>query len=147
MTLSSLTRAWTLAACTLLAATAFAQDDPAARQAAADRYLQAVPVAKMLEDTYGEIAKQVPPDQRDRFLSQMRAAVRVEHLTRISRDAMVKTFSADELNALADFYTSRHGASAMKKFGVYMAAVMPPLMQEVDRAVRQVQQAPAPAQK
>ena len=146
MTLRSLTRAWTLAACTLLAGTAFAQDDPA-RQAAADRYLQAVPVAKMLEDTYAEIAKQVPPEHRDRFLAQMRAAVRVDHLTRISRDAMVKTFGADELNALADFYTSRHGASAMKKFGVYMAAVMPPLMQEVDRAVRQVQQAPAPAQK
>lgn len=143
MTLPSLARAWAFACCAMLASAAFAQDDLAARQAAADRYLQAVPVAKMLEDTYAEIAKQVPPDRREKFLSQMRASVRVDHLTRISREAMVKTFSADELNALADFYTSTHGASAMKKFGVYMAAVMPPLMQEVDRAVRQVQQAPA----
>ena len=52
---------------------------------------------------------------------------------------MVKHFTADELNAMADFYSSKHGASAMSKFGIYMADVMPILMQEIQRAVRELQ--------
>jgi len=121
-----------------LSGAVFANDHLAARHAAADRYFSVVPINRMLEDTYAEIAKQVPQDQRADFLAQMRSVVRVDMLERISRDAMIKTFTADELNALADFYGSPHGASAMRKFGPFMDKAMPPLMQEVQKAIRQV---------
>jgi len=116
-----------------------AQDDPGARQEAADRYLRAVPMARMLEDTYAGIANDLPPDRREAFLAQMRGVVRVEVLERITRDALIKTFTIDELNALADFYGSRHGASAISKFGPYMAEVMPALMEEMRRAMQSLQ--------
>jgi len=67
----------------------------------------------------------------------MKATVRADVLERIARESMVKTFTTDELNALANFYGSQHGASAMKKFGVYMGQVMPAIQQEIQRAIQQ----------
>ena len=50
---------------------------------------------------------------------------------------MVKTFSADEFKALADFYGSDVGRSAMAKMGTYMSEVMPATMNEVQSRARQ----------
>ena len=44
-------------------------------------------------------------------------------LDRIALNSMVKTFTAGELNALADYYGSKHGQSAMQKFGAYLEIV------------------------
>jgi hypothetical protein len=118
---------------------ALAQDTQETRQAAMERYLRAVPIAKVMEDTYLEMAKQVPPERRDEFVSAMRKHISVEKMEEIARRAMLKTFTTDEMNALADFYSSEHGASAMRKFGAYMSDVMPPLTQEVQRAVQELQ--------
>lgn len=118
---------------------ALAQDIPETRQAAMERYLRAVPMAKMMEDTYSEMAKQVPPEKRDEYVSAMRRLVSIDKIEGIARQAMLKTFTANELTALADFYSSEHGSSAMRKFGAYMADIMPPLMQEIQRAVQELQ--------
>ena len=49
----------------------------------------------------------------------------LDKFTSIIRDSMVKNFTAEELQALANFYGSPVGRSAMKKFGQYMADAMP----------------------
>jgi len=116
-----------------------AQSNDAAKNAALERYLRAVPMSKMMEDTYAQLAKQVPQDKRAQFISEMRSVVKVDRMEQIARGAMLRTFTAEELNALADFYSSKHGASAMSKFGVYMGEVMPPLMQEIQRAFQELQ--------
>ena len=51
-----------------------------------------------------------------------------------STAAMLKTYSTEEINALADFYSSPYGASAMAKFGAYMSEIMPPTTIEIQRA-------------
>lgn len=133
-----------IARLTLIASTAFvasaavAQDDVAARKAAVDRYLAVVPMSTMLEDTFSELAKQLPENQRADFISKMRSLVRADRVERIARDAMLRVFTADELNALADFYGSKHGSSAMKKFGVYMAELLPAVRAEMERAIREM---------
>lgn len=127
----------------MLTPLAHAQGAEAARQAAADRYLRAVPTAKMVNDTIAQLALQLPPEQRQKFAADLRVMIDVRKLEKISRDAMVKTFSVDELNALADFYESRHGASAMAKFGAYMGEVMPPMMREIQAGVERVQAQPS----
>jgi len=115
-----------------------AQDTMDTRQVAMQRYLRAVPMAKVMEDTYAEMAKQVPPGKRTEFIAAMRKVVRVDKIEEIAKRSMLKTFTTDELNALADFYSSKDGASAMKKLGVYMGDIMPPLMQEIERAVQEL---------
>ena len=116
-----------------------AQDTMDTRQVAMQRYLRAVPMAKVMEDTYAEMAKQVPPEKRTEFITAMRKVVRVDKIEEMAKRSMLKTFTTDELNALADFYSSKDGASAMKKLGVYMGDIMPPLMQEIQRAVQELQ--------
>jgi len=130
--------------CLLLASAAvctpaLAQDTEATRQVAMERYLRAVPMAKMMEDTYSEMAKLVPPENRAEFVSMMRKHVKIDRIEAIAKQSMLKTFTTNELNALADFYLSEHGASGMKKFGAYMSDVMPALMQEVQRATQEIQ--------
>ena len=115
-----------------------AQDTMDTRQVAMQRHLRAVPMAKVMEDTYAEMAKQVPPEKRTEFIAAMRKVVRVDKIEEIAKRSMLKTFTTDELNALADFYSSKDGASAMKKLGVYMGDIMPPLMQEIERAVQEL---------
>jgi len=124
----------------LASAFALAQDTTASREAAVDRYLRAVPMAKMLDDTFSEIGKQLPKEQRVQFTRNMKKIVRADYLEELARQSMIKTFTTDELNALADFYGSKHGASAMLKFGVYMGQVMPAIQAEVQRAVQELQQ-------
>jgi hypothetical protein len=49
-------------------------------------------------------------------------------------DAMVKHFTSEELKALADFYGSPVGKSAMQKFGAYMSDLMPTIQAEMMKA-------------
>jgi hypothetical protein len=61
-------------------------------------------------------------------------------LTKAMMDAMVKNFTTDELKALADFYGSPVGKSAMQKFGTYMADIMPVMQAEIIKASAKLNQ-------
>ncbi|MBR7746742.1 DUF2059 domain-containing protein [Undibacterium baiyunense] len=121
--------------CASFSSAAVAQDSPELRAKAADRYLKSVPMSAMLEDAYTSLAQQMPADQREKFLKDIRSIVRIEFLESISKEKMVKVFTADELNAIASFYESKEGASAMKKFGVYMGEIMPAIQKEMMQAM------------
>ena len=116
---------------------ALGQDTVEERWAAARRYMSVVPTSKMVNDSISEIARQLPDGKRAAFVAQMQSVIRIDVLEQITLDAMVKVFTVEELNALADFYGSKAGRSAMDKFGVYMAEIMPGLQQELQRAMRQ----------
>ena len=119
----------------LPAAHASASDSEEERVAAAKRYIEVAQMSKMVDDTVTELAKAVPAGQRDRFLEFTRDAIRPQVLEQAAMASMVKVFTAPELNALADFYGSPVGKSAMSKFGVYMADLMPVIQQEMLRAM------------
>ena len=138
MNSKSLLQALLLSLSCAVLAPALAQSDEASKQAAAERYLRAVPMSKMMEDSYAQMAKTLPADQRARFVAEMRAVVKIDRMEQIAQAAMVKTFSLEEITALADFYSSPHGASAMAKFGVYMGEIMPALMQEMERSMQEL---------
>jgi len=115
---------------------ALASDSEEERVAAAKRYLEVAQMSKMVDDTVTELAKGFPAEQRERFLAFMHDAVRPEVLERAAMASMVKVFTAQEINALADFFGSPIGRSAMSKFGLYMADVMPVIQQEMFRAMQ-----------
>jgi hypothetical protein len=115
---------------------ASASDSEEERVAAAKRYLEVAQMSKMADDTATELAKTLPAEQRDEFLKFMHDAVRPGVLEQAAMASMVKVFTAEELNALADFFGSPVGRSAMGKFGVYMADVMPVIQQEMFRALQ-----------
>ncbi len=59
----------------------------------------------------------------------------IEAILKSFKETMIKTFTADELAALADFYGSPVGISATKKMGAYMAEIMPVMQAEALKAV------------
>ena len=122
----------------LLTAAAAAEDDIQSRAAAARRYLEAVPISQLIDSTLKEVAKRLPEDKRAEFLSDFRDIFHADAIKEICLEAMAKHFTTDELNALADFYSSRTGASIISKFGPYMADIMPPLQAELRRATEEV---------
>ena len=119
-----------------------AEDSKEARTQAAERYLAVVPISQLLDDTFREMSKSLPEAIREGFVAQMRIVVRADVLEAATRASLVRHFTVDELNAMAEFYSSPHGASAMRKFGAYMADVMPAVQKEMilglDHMERQV---------
>lgn len=122
----------------LLSTTAWSEDDLEARYVAAQRYLDAVPLDRLMDDVFTNVAKQLPENKRADFIADAKAALNTESLEKIAFAAMVKHFTTEELNALADFYGSKVGASIVSKFGLYMADIMPPLQAEVRRALQEL---------
>jgi len=117
-----------------------ATDTPETRRREAERYLQVVPPKALLEDTADKMATNLRPDQREQFKRVMTTQLDIAALTKAMMDAMVKNFTTDELKALADFYGSPVGKSAMQKFGTYMADIMPVMQAEIIKASAKLNQ-------
>lgn len=125
-----------------LASTSFATDVPDThgnRLAAARGYLEIVSMKDMMRDTIVESAKNLPENIRPSYVQWMTKTVRVEVLESTALASMAQHFTVKELKALAAFYGSPEGRSAMKKFGPYMADVMPVIQQEMLRAQQQLE--------
>ena len=117
-----------------------ATDTPETRRHEAERYLQVSPPKALFEDMADKMAANLPADQREQFKRVMTTQLDIAALTKAMLDAMVKTFTTDELKALADFYGSPVGKSAMQKFGTYMADIMPVLQAEIIKASAKLNQ-------
>ena len=117
-----------------------APDTPETRRREAERYLQVSPPKALFEDMADKIAANLPPDQREQFKRMMTADLDIAALSKAMTDAMVKHFTTDELKALADFYGSPVGKSAMQKCGAYMADLMPVLQAEIIKASAKLNQ-------
>src|SRR3954447_13408709 len=122
-----------------------AADTPETRRREAERYLQVSPPKALFEDMADKMAANLPADQREQFKRVMTTQLDIAALTKAMLDAMVKTFTTDELKALADFYGSPVEKSAMQKFGTYMADIMPVLQAEIIKASAKLNQ-PIPNQ-
>jgi hypothetical protein len=114
---------------------AFAMDDtPQNRAQEAARYLQAVPPEDAAAGMVTNIAQSLPEQQQKAFAAAMQKNLNAAALKAAAQAGLVKVFSADELKALADFYGSPLGKSAMAKMGAYMAETAPAIEKEVDAA-------------
>jgi len=111
-----------------------AADTLETRRKEAERYLQVSPPKALFEDMADKMAPTLPADQREQFKKLMTTQVDVAALSKAMADALVKNFTTDELKALADFYGSPIGKSAMQKFGAYMADIMPVVQAEMMKA-------------
>ena len=132
-----------LVAVTLFTSSVFvfsATDTPETRRREAERYLQVSSPKALFEDMADKMGANLPADQREQFKKVMTTQLDIAALTKAMMDAMVKNFTTDELKALADFYGSPVGKSAMKKFGTYMADIMPAMQAEIIKASAKLNQ-------
>jgi hypothetical protein len=93
----------------------------------------------MMHDVIRESSTNYPEIYRGRYVNLMKKYIDVDVLERAMLAALVKNFTVSELNALANFYGSDVGKSVMKKFGTYMADVMPAIQMQVIKAQSDVE--------
>ena len=103
------------------------EDSKENRLTEANRYLSVMPPQDMLIDLVKKMSAQIPKEKQKSFNDFMIKNMDLDRFSLIIRDSMVNHFTAEELAALADFYGSAIGKSAMSKFGDYMAEAMPQL--------------------
>ncbi|RBP48232.1 uncharacterized protein DUF2059 [Roseimicrobium gellanilyticum] len=124
-----------LLCCCALALPAFALDDtPENRAKEADRYFEAAAPKEMLDEMTTQMAAAVPDAEKAKFKELLTKHFNYESFVKSMKDAMVRHFTATELAALADFYSSDVGKSAMKKMGAYTAEIMPLVQTEILKA-------------
>ena len=114
------------------------EDTRANRRAVAILYFQAVPMESTMQDVITELAATLPESEREGFVDIMTNTIRWDEVERASLESMVRHFTVAELQALSAFQGSDVGRSIMKKFGAYMADVMPALQQEIVRTLEEV---------
>ncbi len=111
-------------------------DTPANRQAQADRYLQAVPTKELFASMVKNVMANVPPGaQRDQMMQMFTTGIDLDVVQKAQKDSLVKHMTADELKALADFYSSPLGKSSTAKMGDVTADIMPVVQMQVMKAM------------
>ena len=114
-------------------------DNPENRTAAATRFLEAMPPKDMLQGMAARVAPNLPEKDRKTF-GEVMASPEIEKMaSRICMEALVKSFTVGELNAMTAFYGSPEGKSAAMKFGPYMMGIMPQIQQEIKKAMDEKQ--------
>ena len=81
----------------------------------------------------------MPEERREEFKKALVKVVKAERLENITLEALVKHFTVKEIDALAAFYGSPEGRSITKKFGAYLADVMPAIQEELAGAIEAIQ--------
>lgn len=115
------------------------EDNQANREAAAERYYEEMDAEEMMGDMARALSMNLPPSEREKFQSFMLDYVNYKLIEESSKASLARHLTADEINALADFYALPVAKSAMKKFGFYMAEVMPIIQAEMMRAIGEKQ--------
>ncbi|MDC0357548.1 DUF2059 domain-containing protein [Oligoflexia bacterium] len=100
-------------------------DTSANRRAAAVKYLEVQPMQDMITNMTDQFSKSMPEEGRAAFKKQVMSSVDFKALEQAAIDAMDKSFTVAEIQALANFYGSKEGKAVMKKMPDYMATLMP----------------------
>ncbi len=114
-------------------------DTAANRSRETARYLQIIPASEIIGDVTQNIAQSLPQTQRNDFIVRMRDEVSLNAIHRDISAAMVKHMTATEIRALANFYSTPVGKSAMKKMGLCMSEVTPLVQKEIQSAMQRLQ--------
>jgi hypothetical protein len=115
--------------------TATGADTPENRRAAAQRYMQLVPLDETLEGMARQLATQHEVNRREALVQLLKQEVRRPVLEEAITAALVRHFSVAEINALADFNARPEARGIQRKMPAYTADLMPGLQQEIVRVL------------
>lgn len=85
------------------------------RERAAERYLSLVDVKQMYREMVVATAMELPLSERREFVHDMEKMMNAAEMRKLIRSSIVKCMTTDEIMAVADFYSTPLGKSAMEK--------------------------------
>jgi hypothetical protein len=123
--------------------------DLAAKKSAILRLFEAQPPRTLVDASIMAVADnrygQNDP-ARDEFVSRLQLAVDYDAIEAATLAAMTELYSLQELNHMADYYTSELGRSAEAKTQALREKIAPKLQIMLDQALMDVITSPSPAQ-
>ena len=87
-----------------------------------------------------KLASSIPEGQRDMFRSMMTKHLDLKALTDAQKAALVKVFTAGEIESMKNFYGSADGKSVLKKMSSFMAEIMPTVQSQLMKAAQAAEQ-------
>lgn len=96
------------------------------------------PTRDQVNAAIDQAAMTQPEQEREAFKSAMREVLNYRAIEKISIDAMADTFTAEELQAMVDYYSKPEAKSAGDKEGAYRAKVYPEIIRMLDAAMMRV---------
>ncbi len=114
----------------------FASADTVASRDSANRYAKAIPTQEVTDEMIAYYVRNVPMQQRKNVANEIKSRLNNDKLLETYIDILVSVYTTEELDALADFYSSPIGSSAYaKRWQVIDKYWM--FREEVQRAVQQ----------
>jgi hypothetical protein len=113
-------------------------DTPATRMAAAHKYLAATDFVTLMDGSIRAGMRGAPDDKKEELFALAKRHIDYERIENICLGAMVKNFTTKELDAMAAFYGSPEGRSAMAKLPAYLGDIMPVLQAEIQRTLAEI---------
>jgi hypothetical protein len=114
-------------------------DTPENRTTLAKQYLEAMPTKIMLRGIATREVHRFPEKDQKPFMEIMASPEMEKEANRLMIDGLVKNFTVGELKAMVTFYSSPEGQSALKKFGPFIAEIMPQLQEKVKKGLAETQ--------
>jgi hypothetical protein len=97
------------------------EDTKENRASQADRYLKVNPPSEQFGKIVTSMVRDLPESQKENWTKLMPENLDEKTLTKEMKELLIKTFSAGELKALADLYSTPEGRSALEKLQTYQA--------------------------
>jgi uncharacterized protein len=120
-------------------------DTPDSRRIAAERYLLAVDQNSIAKTAEAMLAA-IPEERQQAVRTVLSNKALEKRLQDVHLLMLVKHYTTQELDAMADYYASPLGKSATAKSDAFMADMMPELFNEIGQAMKQ-EMAKSPAKK
>lgn len=107
--------------------------------AAANRLMVAQDVDALMLDMTKTMSKGLPENVQPHFIAEMNGREFMSAYKSKMRDVMANTFTVEEMNALADFYSKPIAKAAMAKMGGMMSQIMPFIQGEMPAMMQRVE--------
>jgi hypothetical protein len=114
------------------------EDTPANRSREAERLISRDRIEEGMQQAIDHMAQVIPTGLRKNFNDQMIMSIDISALERAMREAMIKRFTADEMQAFADSGASSVGGSLEEKREAYTLEVMHAFSQTLDAGFAKV---------
>ncbi|WP_298607660.1 DUF2059 domain-containing protein [uncultured Thiothrix sp.] len=118
------------------------EDNLANRQQQATRYLEANPPKAMAQALADQNVSMLPEIDRKPYLDMLTKHLDIEVINQAMHAALVKYFTANELEVLANFYSNPDAKTALTKMDQYTSEVLPVLQTEMLKAQQKAFNAP-----
>lgn len=110
------------------------EDNVENRQQQATRYLEANPPKAIAQALADQTISTMPEAERQPYLEMLTKYLDVLVIRQAMNNALIKHFTANELEVLANFYSNPEAKSALVKMDSYMTEVLPMLQAEMLKA-------------